>query len=106
MQNSLIRFQNKPSKQFPLDNKVWKLQYNASIKDEPLITEESEYNFQNEIKRVFNDTRCQQYTCSMIINNYTVHSVSQASDRQIDSDLYLEQGNNQFNQYQFKPIFQ
>ncbi|CAD8115392.1 unnamed protein product [Paramecium sonneborni] len=106
MQNSLFTFENKPSKQFPLDNKVWKLQQHESIKEEPLFTEESEFNFQNDIKRIFNDTKCQQYTNSMIINNYTVHSVSQPSNHQIDSELCFEYGKNIWDQYQFKPVFQ
>ncbi|CAK67000.1 unnamed protein product (macronuclear) [Paramecium tetraurelia] len=101
---SQFRFENKPSKQFPLDNKVWKLQEHPCINDEPLLIEESEVGYQIEIIRIFNDSRCQQYTESIIINNYTVQSVSQVFDNQLDSELCSENMNNKWDQYQFKQI--
>ncbi|CAD8200633.1 unnamed protein product [Paramecium octaurelia] len=106
MQKSQFRFENKPSKQFPLDNKVWKSHENPTNNEEPLITEESEFGFQNEIKRIFNDSRCQQYTNSMIINNYTVHSISQATFNHVDQELGQEYLTNQWDQYRYKSVIQ
>ncbi|CAD8194696.1 unnamed protein product [Paramecium pentaurelia] len=106
MQKSQFIFENKPSKQFPLDNKVWKLNENPTINEEPLFTEESELGYQIEIKRIFNDSRCQQYTNSMIINNYTVHSISQATFNHIDSEFYQDYLTNQWDQYRYQSVLQ